>query len=47
MEEIYFITNNNLVSQTYNWYPKTDISELLIKIYNWQSKNMKSIKKYF
>lgn len=43
----YFITNNNLVAQTYNWYPKSNINELLIKIYNWQSKNIKNIKKYF
>ena len=43
----YFITNNNLVTQTYNWYPKTNINKLLIKIYNWQLTNLKNIKKYF
>jgi len=43
----YYITNNRLVSKTYNWKPKKSIFDVVKDTYLWISNNKKSLKKYF
>ena len=43
----YFISNNKLVSKTYQWKPKKDINNITLDIYKWIRKDFKNLKKYF
>ena len=43
----YYITNNNKVSQTYNWYPKKNFYDLVKDVHKWILINKKTLRKYF
>ena len=43
----YFITNNKLVSKTYDWKPKNNIFGVVNDVYMWLKKDKSKIKKYF
>ena len=43
----YYITNNSLVSKTYNWKPKKNIYNVVIDTNIWLSNNKNNLKKYF
>ena len=42
----YFISNNNLVSKTYNWKPKKNVNNIVHDIYEWIKKDYKKLKIY-
>ena len=42
----YFVSNNNLVSKTYNWKPKKNMNNIVHDIYKWIIKDYKKIKIY-
>ena len=43
----YFISNNKLVSKTYQWKPKKNINNITLDIYKWIKKDFRNLKKYF
>ena len=43
----YFITNNRLVTKTYNWKPKRDILKVVTDTFLWLKNNKYKINKYF
>ena len=43
----YYVTNNNLVTKTYNWRPKKNINKIVNDVFNWLTKNKKTLNKYF
>ena len=43
----YFITNNKLVTKTYNWKPKRDILKVVTDTFLWLKNNKYKINKYF
>jgi len=43
----YFITNNRLVTKTYNWEPKRDILKVVTDTFLWLKNNKYKINKYF
>jgi len=43
----YYVTNNNLVTKTYNWRPKKNINKIVKDVFNWLTKNKKTLNKYF
>ena len=43
----YYVTNNNLVTKTYNWKPKKNIKKIVKDVFDWLTKNKKKLKKYF
>ena len=43
----YFISDNKVVSKTYNWKPKKNMLDILNDTYSWLSNNKNKIKKYF
>ena len=42
----YFVTNNKIISKTYNWRPKRNIVDIVQDTYNWLINQKKIIKKY-
>ena len=43
----YYVTNNNLVTKTYNWRPKKNINKIVKDVFDWLTKNKKTLNKYF
>ncbi len=43
----YYVTNNNLVTKTYNWKPKKNINKIVKDVFDWLTKNKKTLNKYF
>ncbi len=43
----YYVTNNNLVTKNYNWKPKKNIKQIVKDVFDWLTKNKKTLKKYF
>ena len=43
----YYVTNNNLVTKSYNWKPKKNIKQIVKDVFDWLTKNKKTLKKYF
>ena len=43
----YYVTNNNLVTKNYNWKPKKNINQIVKDVFDWLTKNKKTLKKYF
>ena len=43
----YYITNNNLVTKNYNWKPEKNINKIVKDVFDWLTKNKKTLKKYF
>ena len=43
----YYVTNNNLVTKNYNWKPKKNINKIVKDVFDWLTKNKKTLKKYF
>ena len=43
----YFVTNNKLVTKTYNWKPKRDILKVVTDTFLWLKNNKYKINKYF
>ena len=43
----YYITDNKLVTKTYNWLPKKNIYDVIKDSYIWLSNNRTKLKKYF
>ena len=43
----YYISNNNLVTKTYNWKPKKNINNIVNDVFIWLKNNKYKIKKYF
>ena len=43
----YYVSNNQKAKKVYNWYPKKNINEVLLDMFNWMKKNNSKIKKYF
>ena len=43
----YFITNNKLVTKTYNWRPKRNILKVVTDTFLWLKNNKSKINKYF
>ena len=42
----YYISNNKIITKTYNWRPKKTMKEIVEDIYIWLLKNKNKIKKY-
>ena len=42
----YFISNNSLVKETYNWSPKKNIDQIIFDTFKWLNDNKSIIKKY-
>ena len=42
----YYISNNKIITKTYNWRPKKTMKEIVEDIYIWLLKNKSKIKKY-
>tara|TARA_Y100000816_G_scaffold250113_1_gene199920 strand:- start:506 stop:1528 length:1023 start_codon:yes stop_codon:yes gene_type:complete len=43
----YYVTNNNLVKNTYNWKPKKNINKIVKDVFDWLNKNKNTLNKYF
>ena len=43
----YYVTNNNLVTKNYKWKPKKNINQIVKDVFDWLTKNKKTLKKYF
>ena len=43
----YYISDNNLISQTYNWKPKRNIIDVVNDTFLWLKKNKSIINRYF
>lgn len=43
----FFITDNKLVSKTYNWKPHKNLKKIVKDIYVWLKKDFNILKKYF
>ncbi len=43
----YYMSNNRLVTKTYNWKPKKNINNIVNDVYIWLKNNKYKIKKYF
>ena len=43
----YYITDNNLITRTYNWKPKKNIKDIVYDIFVWLKNDHLKVKKYF
>lgn len=43
----YYLSDNKLVSRTYNWEPKRKLLDIVNDVFLWLSKNKQNLKKYF
>ena len=43
----YYITDNNLITRTYNWKPKKNIKDIVYDVFVWLKNDHLKVKKYF
>ncbi len=43
----YYITDNNLITRTYNWKPKKNIKDIVYDVFAWLKNDHLKVKKYF